>query len=156
MMEMIGYCGYNCHLCAARSDDPAVRQRLVDGWKKYFGHQHYTAENVHCCGCLGEGHLADQECQARPCARQRGVSNCAFCDDFPCDKVRHLLATRDGMLVFLSSRMADLTPEEHDLCLRQFDSMPNLVRFLAQAGKLPAWLGSVPPPAPRTGMEDRP
>ena len=24
MTEMIGYCGYNCHLCAARSDDPAV------------------------------------------------------------------------------------------------------------------------------------
>ncbi|MBN1661513.1 MAG: hypothetical protein JXA93_24180 [Anaerolineae bacterium] len=26
MFEVIGYCGYNCHLCAARSDDPAVRQ----------------------------------------------------------------------------------------------------------------------------------
>ena len=28
MKEMIGYCGYNCHLCAARSDDPALRQKL--------------------------------------------------------------------------------------------------------------------------------
>ena len=28
MQEMIGYCGYNCHLCAARSEDPAVRQQL--------------------------------------------------------------------------------------------------------------------------------
>lgn len=35
MEKMIGYCGYNCHLCAARSDDPAVRQKLLDGWKKY-------------------------------------------------------------------------------------------------------------------------
>jgi len=34
---MTGYCGYNCDLCAARSDDPAVRQRLVDGWRKLFG-----------------------------------------------------------------------------------------------------------------------
>jgi len=25
MTKMIGYCGYNCHSCAARSDDPAVR-----------------------------------------------------------------------------------------------------------------------------------
>jgi tRNA U38,U39,U40 pseudouridine synthase TruA len=41
MDEMIGYCGYNCHLCAARSDDPAVRQRLVDGWRKLFGHEDY-------------------------------------------------------------------------------------------------------------------
>ena len=27
MSEMIGYCGYNCHLCAARSDD--VEERLT-------------------------------------------------------------------------------------------------------------------------------
>jgi len=39
MARTIGYCGYNCHLCAARSDDPDVRQRLVDGWRKIFGHQ---------------------------------------------------------------------------------------------------------------------
>ena len=31
MDVMIGYCGYNCHLCAARSNDPVVRQKLVDG-----------------------------------------------------------------------------------------------------------------------------
>ncbi len=24
--KFIGYCGYNCHLCAARSEDIAVRQ----------------------------------------------------------------------------------------------------------------------------------
>ena len=37
MKEMIGYCGYNCHLCAARSDDPVIRQKMVDGWKKNLG-----------------------------------------------------------------------------------------------------------------------
>jgi hypothetical protein len=58
MEEMIGYCGYNCHLCAARSDDPAVRQELVDGWRKYFGHEAYTAENVRCDGCLADGRVA--------------------------------------------------------------------------------------------------
>jgi hypothetical protein len=34
--KLIGYCGYNCHLCAARSEDFAVRQKLVDAWRKYF------------------------------------------------------------------------------------------------------------------------
>ena len=24
--ELIGYCGYNCHLCTTRSEDIAVRQ----------------------------------------------------------------------------------------------------------------------------------
>jgi len=49
--RMIGYCGYNCYLCAARSDDINVRRKLVDAWRKYLGHQHYTAENVACEGC---------------------------------------------------------------------------------------------------------
>ena len=39
MQEIIGYCGFSCHLCAARSDDPAVRQKLVDGWRRFFGHE---------------------------------------------------------------------------------------------------------------------
>ena len=55
MSEMVGYCGYRCHLCAARSDDPAVRQKLVDGWRKYFGHESYTVENVRCDGCRAAG-----------------------------------------------------------------------------------------------------
>jgi len=87
MEKMVGYCGYNCHLCAARSDDPEVRQKLVDGWRKIYGHEHYTVENVHCVGCRAEGHHADLECKARPCAVERGVDSCAACDDFPCDNI---------------------------------------------------------------------
>lgn len=139
MEEMIGYCGYNCHLCAARSDDPAVRQKLVDGWRKLFGHEMYTAENVRCDGCRADGLLADKQCQARPCAVERGVDSCARCDDFICGKVRQLLASREGMIVFMHHKMADLTEEEYNLCVRQFESMPNLIRIMAEAGRLPPW-----------------
>jgi uncharacterized protein DUF3795 len=138
--EMIGYCGYNCHLCAARSDDPAVRQRLVDGWRKIFGYQDYTAENVRCDGCRAEGRLADKTCKARPCAIERGMESCALCDDFVCDKVGHLLSSREGMWVHLHGKMADVTAEEYMLCARQFESMPNLIRVMAEAGKLPSWV----------------
>ena len=144
MEEMIGYCGYSCHLCAARSDDPAVRQKLVDGWRKIFGHENYTAENVRCDGCRANGRLADTQCKARPCAMEREVDSCAACDDFPCDKVRHLLAGRDGMLTFLHPRLGSLTEGEYNLCMRQFDSMPNLVKLLVAAGKLPDWLVEKP------------
>ena len=140
MEKMIGYCGYDCGRCAARSDDPEVRQKLVDGWRKIFGHQNYTAENVRCDGCRADGRLADKQCKARPCAIERGVESCAHCDDFVCDKVRGLLASRDGMFVFLNSKLASLAEEEYDLCMRQFDSMPNLVRLLVEAGKLPEWV----------------
>jgi hypothetical protein len=134
--EMIGYCGYNCHFCAARSDDPELRQRLVDGWRKYFGHQAYTVENVRCDGCRADGRIADKNCKARPCARERGVEYCADCDDFPCDKVKPLWATREGMLLFLYPRTGELTREEYETCMRQFESMPNVLRRLGEKGKL--------------------
>jgi len=140
MEKMIGYCGYSCHLCAARSDDPAVRQKLVDGWRKFFGHQNYTAENVKCDGCPSDGKVADQVCKARPCAREKGLTSCAYCDEFMCDKMRHLVGSREGMLIFCYPRTADLSEEEYNLCMRQFDSMPNLLALLAEAGKMPAWV----------------
>lgn len=138
--EMIGYCGYNCHLCAARSDDPAVRQQLVDGWRRIFGHQQYTAENVKCDGCLSDGKLADKKCKARPCAIERGVRSCAHCEDFVCEKVGHLLGSREGLLIFCRPDTGAVTEEEYDLCMRQFDSMSNLVKILAEAGKISEWV----------------
>ena len=137
MDRMIGYCGYSCHLCAARSQDPQVRQQLVDGWRKIFGHENYTAENVQCDGCRQDGRLADKSCEARPCATERGVESCALCEEFICKKVRQLISSRDGMITFLHSRLGSLTEEEYNLCMRQFDSMPNLIRIMAKSGKLP-------------------
>lgn len=140
MEKMIGYCGYNCHLCAARSDDPAVRQKLVDGWRRIFGHQMYTVENVKCDGCPSGGRVADQQCKARPCAQAKGVRSCAACGEFPCDKVRQLMGSRDGLLIFCRPKDGrPVTEEEYNLCMRQFDSMPNVVDALAEAGRLSPW-----------------
>jgi hypothetical protein len=141
--KMIGYCGYNCHLCAARSDDPQIRQKLVDGWKRIFGHQHYTAENVLCDGCKSDGKVADKQCKARPCAREKGYEFCAQCDEFPCDKVRHLLASKEGLLIFCRPKDGGVTEEEYNLCMRQFDSMRNNVDQSVKAGKLPSWVKEV-------------
>lgn len=139
MDRMIGYCGYSCHLCAARSDDPEVRRRLVDGWRRIFGHESYTVENVRCDGCRSDGRIADKECKARPCAIGRGVESCAACEEFPCDRMRHLMASRDGLLIFCRPKDGPVTEEEYNLCMRQFDSMPNVVRILAGCGKLAPW-----------------
>ena len=128
--EMIGYCGYNCHLCAARSEDPAVRQRLVDGWRKLFGHESYTAENVRCDGCPSSGRVADTTCRARPCAKEKEVKSCAHCEAFPCEKLKPLIPT-----IFFAKEA------EYNLCMRQFDSKPNLTRALVERGKPPFWVG---------------
>ena len=140
MSEMIGYCGYRCHLCAARSDDPIVRQQLVDGWRKYFGHQNYTVDNVRCDGCLSDGRLADKSCKARPCAMEKGVKSCVDCAEFPCDKMKHLMASREGMLVFCYPRTAAITEQEYNLCMHQFDSMSGLLNSLSASGKMSSWI----------------
>jgi hypothetical protein len=124
--KMIGYCGYNCHLCAARSEDPVIRQKLVDGWRKLFGHQNYTAENVKCDGCPSDGKVADRQCKARPCAKERGLESCAYCNEFPCDKLKPLIPRN-----FFASK------EEYTLCMRQFQSAPNLIKILTEMGKTP-------------------
>jgi hypothetical protein len=140
MTDMIGYCGYNCGECAARSDDLEIRQKLVDGWRRIFGHQNYTAENVHCDGCKSKGKIADTSCQARPCAMEKGVDYCVLCDKFACEKVRNLLASGDGMLVFCRPKGEPVTEEEYNLCMKQFDSFPRLVKILFDAGKLDKWV----------------
>lgn len=140
MKEMIGYCGYNCHLCAARSDDKELRQKMVDGWRKIFGLEMYTALNVCCDGCKSNGKLADKECKARPCAIEKGVEFCAYCDEFPCDKMKFLMGSREGMLIRTFPKTSSITEEEYNLCMRQFESIPNLLRMLASAGKLPSWV----------------
>lgn len=99
-----------------------------------------AADNVRCDGCRSDGRLADTECQARPCAIERDVENCALCDDFVCKKVGHLLGSREGLLIFCRPEGDPVTKEEYELCVRQFDSMPNIVRILADAGKLAAWV----------------
>jgi hypothetical protein len=126
---MIGYCGYNCHLCAARSEDPAVRQRLVDGWRKFFGHENYTAENVKCDGCPSSGEVADKQCRARPCAKEKGVKNCAYCEAFPCEKLKPLIPP-----VFFVSQA------EYKLCVRQFDCRQKLVKILVERGRPLFWI----------------
>jgi hypothetical protein len=127
--KMVGYCGYKCHLCAARSEDPAIRQKMVYGWRKLFGHENYTAENVQCVGCLNEGKHADKQCRARPCAIEKGVKNCAYCDRFPCDRLRPLIP-----------RIFFATEEEYNLCMKQFDCRTNLTEILAETGKPPFWV----------------
>jgi hypothetical protein len=137
--EATGYCGYRCDLCAAGSDDEDVRHRLVAGWRRIFGHQCYTAENVRCDGCRSGGRIADRSCRARPCAVERGVESCACCDDFPCDLVKPLMASREGLLIYCRPADGPVTREEYELCMRQFESMPVLLQKLAECGRIGTW-----------------
>ena len=139
--RMIGYCGYNCYLCAARSDDLKIRKKLVEAWRKYLGHEMYTPENVACKGCKSEGNIiADKHCRARPCAQEKGLDSCSQCDDFACEKIRKLMGSTSMLVAVLSSKLKHITKEEFNLCIQQWNSAPNLVKNLVKEGKLPSFI----------------
>ena len=56
----------------------------------------FKPEDINCDGCLSEGSRLSgycrNLCQVRPCARDRGVENCAYCDDYACEKLSDFLA----------------------------------------------------------------
>lgn len=138
----IGYCGYRCDICPGRSEDKKIRRKMVDGWIKLFGHTTYTDDNIPvakpCAGCKGKGEVADTQCQARACAREKGLILCADCDQFPCQKLRPLLSDRHQLLMYLKGK--DVTLEEYTMSAMQFESMPVLLLRMVETGKLPAWV----------------
>ena len=139
--DMIGYCGYNCQNCAARSSDIKVREKLVNAWRKYLGIQNYTAENVYCEGCKSKGDIiAYKECKARPCARAKGLDSCAQCNEFPCDNIKLLLDSIASLTCLKAPKIKDMTEEEFNYCMQQWNSMPNLVKALVDEGKIPKFI----------------
>jgi hypothetical protein len=54
--------------------------------------------------------------------------------------MRHLMGVREGMLIWCYPRTSSVTEEEYNLCMRQFNSIPNLLRMLVDAGKMTPWV----------------
>ena len=57
MEPILTRCGYRCDLCLAYwpniTANPANRQKLSDGWFKYFGFR-IPPEEIQCDGCMSE------------------------------------------------------------------------------------------------------
>ena len=98
MAEMIAYCGLECHECpallATRADDDAKRAEVAVMWSKEFDAD-IKAEDINCVGCLSEGEVVFSHChvcEIRKCGMGKGVANCAYCDDYACDKLTEFFA----------------------------------------------------------------
>lgn len=97
---MIAYCGLNCAGCPAylatqANDREALEQVVAKLREEYdFDHEGFTADNVLCNGCVGQGRTASycSECEIRACGIEHGVVNCAYCDDYACEKLESFLA----------------------------------------------------------------
>lgn len=91
MEPIITKCGYRCDLCLAYKPNlekhPENKQILSDGWHTYFGFR-IPPEDIYCDGCLSmDGRQIDSSCPVRPCVIEQGITNCAFCDEYICEKL---------------------------------------------------------------------
>jgi hypothetical protein len=96
MEKVIAYCGITCSDCptfmATKADDDAERKRVAEQWTKEYGHP-IKPEDINCDGCLTSGTRVFnyvEICEIRKCGQRRNVKNCAYCDDYKCDKISKL------------------------------------------------------------------
>lgn len=95
MEPVLTRCGYRCDLCLAYKpnveESPSNQKKLSDGWYKYFGFR-IPPEKIICDGCMADNpRLIDQTCPVRPCVLEKGLENCAQCEQYICGKLAERL-----------------------------------------------------------------
>ena len=93
MKEMISFCGLDCLQCGAliatRDNDDEKRREVAGLWSK----EHNTdlkPSDINCDGCIAEGGILFghcEVCEIRKCGIGKAVANCAYCDDYACNKL---------------------------------------------------------------------
>lgn len=139
MKEKISFCGYRCELCPAYKGNIRCeedRQKVSDGWFKYYGFR-IPAEQIYCDGCLAEDssnpRRIDPECKVRACAIQRGLPNCAHCDDFICEKLSKKIIDTEK----IAERARGPIPQkDFDRFVKPYDSAKILADIRKELGKL--------------------
>ncbi len=98
MERIIAFCGLTCSECpaylATQHDSEEERQKVAESWSKQFDAD-IKSEDIHCDGCLPGVSRHFQhcfECDIRACGVVRGVDNCAFCQEYACEKLERFLA----------------------------------------------------------------
>ena len=102
--EIIAYCGSPCQSCAiylaTREQDPKKKREMrVDialQIKEHYGRECKPEDVADCDGCKAEnGRLfsGSKNCQIRKCGSQKGIENCAHCNEYACEKLEKIYVT---------------------------------------------------------------
>jgi len=101
--RVIGFCGLVCSECeaytATQSRDLEALERIAAVAREQYGAPDATAENVRCDGCPGETEhkvAYCATCDVRSCAVERGVTTCADCEEYGCERVSRFWANAPG------------------------------------------------------------
>ena len=94
MKEIVAYCGMICTECptyqATQKNDDKARAKVAEEWSKQFK-MTFKPEDINCDGCISteNRHLGYcSVCEIRKCGIDRKIFNCAYCADYPCEKLK--------------------------------------------------------------------
>ena len=135
MEPILTRCGYRCDLCLAYRPNvvanPSNQQKLSDGWYKYFGFR-VPAEEITCDGCMADDpKLIDKACLVRPCVIQKGLDNCAQCEEYICERLSERLVICEAV----RERAGGSVPEDDYQCfIRPYENKRRLEALRAEMG----------------------
>ena len=93
MEKIISFCGTVCTECpafiATKNDDDDIRKETAKLWSKQYNAD-IKNEDINCEGCTSERGIKFNYCnvcEIRKCGKEKGVSNCAYCSEYICDKL---------------------------------------------------------------------
>ena len=99
--EMIAYCGLICstcpiHIATIETDEQKrlfIKRQVVEELKHKYNQELSPEEVNDCDGCITDSsriYLSCKTCKIRNCAKQKEVTNCAFCNVYPCQKLNEV------------------------------------------------------------------
>jgi len=105
--ESISYCGLVCDSCpiylATKETDKAKKEKMIydiiDMCKTHYGIDYQYEDINDCDGCKsnsGRLFFSCKDCMIRKCASERGIENCAYCEEYACDNLLEIFNTDPG------------------------------------------------------------
>ena len=93
MGKIISICGNICSDCAAfkatKEDNELKRKETAEAWSKMYSSK-INPEDINCEGCVTAGGKKFNYCGAceiRKCGMEKDIKNCAYCEEYVCDKL---------------------------------------------------------------------
>ncbi len=95
--KMIAFCGIGCSECptflATQKNDDKMREETAKKWSEMF-HAEIKPADINCDGCVSQSSRLFSYCgmcEIRKCGKEKKVKNCAYCDEYPCEKLSNFL-----------------------------------------------------------------
>jgi hypothetical protein len=92
--KIIAFCGRICDECLAyiskQTDDDTLRKKAAEEWSS--DRLSFELEDINCDGCTTGGNLFKycMQCKVRKCGLKKKVENCAYCAEYPCEKLKRV------------------------------------------------------------------